>query len=59
VPSDRDIPKAVNQGQAIVQAKPRSDVAKAYRRLAGMYETTPTRKASRRRLRLRRATREG
>ncbi|MGH3058148.1 MAG: AAA family ATPase [Gaiellaceae bacterium] len=38
VPSDRDIPRSVNQGTPIVVAKSRSDAAKAFRSLAAMYE---------------------
>jgi pilus assembly protein CpaE len=35
VPSDRDIPRAVNEGKPIVIAKPQSEAAQAFRRLAG------------------------
>ena len=38
VPSDRDIPRSVNQGTPIVVAKARSDAAKAFRSLAALYE---------------------
>jgi pilus assembly protein CpaE len=38
VPSDRDIPRAVNEGTPIVMAKNRSDAAKAFRTLAGFYD---------------------
>jgi len=37
VPSDREIPRAVNEGQPIVLAKSRSDSAKAFNRLAALY----------------------
>ena len=37
VPSDRDIPRSINEGQPIVRAKPRSEAAKAFRSLASMY----------------------
>jgi pilus assembly protein CpaE len=37
VPSDRDIPSAVNEGTPITLAKPRSDAAKAFRSLADFY----------------------
>jgi MinD-like ATPase involved in chromosome partitioning or flagellar assembly len=37
VPSDREIPRAVNEGQPIVLAKSRSDAAKAFNRLAALY----------------------
>src|SRR6185503_12718272 len=40
VPSDRDIPRAVNSGQPLVQLKPRSDVAASFRELASMYTST-------------------
>ena len=49
VPSDRDIPTAVNQGQAIVQAKPRSNAARAYRQLAAMYQPPASVASARRR----------
>jgi pilus assembly protein CpaE len=38
VPSDRDIPRSVNQGTPIVLSKSRSDAAKAFRSLAALYE---------------------
>jgi pilus assembly protein CpaE len=34
VPSDRDIPRAVNEGKPILVAKPQSEAAQAYRKLA-------------------------
>jgi pilus assembly protein CpaE len=37
VPSDRDIPSAVNEGTPITLAKPRSEAAKAFRTLAAFY----------------------
>jgi pilus assembly protein CpaE len=37
VPSDRDIPSAVNEGTPITLAKPRSEAAKAFRSLADFY----------------------
>jgi pilus assembly protein CpaE len=37
VPSDRDIPSAVNEGTPITLAKPRSEAAKAFRTLADFY----------------------
>jgi len=37
VPSDREIPRAVNEGVPIVQAAPRSDAAAAFRKLASLY----------------------
>jgi pilus assembly protein CpaE len=51
VPSDRDVPRAVNSGQPPVISKPRSDVAAAYRSLAESYaagSTIDTKKRSRR-----------
>jgi pilus assembly protein CpaE len=37
VPSDRDIPRSINEGTPVVLAKGRSEAAKAFRTLAGMY----------------------
>jgi pilus assembly protein CpaE len=37
VPSDREIPRAVNEGVPIILAKPDSEAARAFRRLAAMY----------------------
>lgn len=37
IPSDRDIPRSVNQGEPIVRSKSRSDPAKAFRTLTSMY----------------------
>ena len=43
VPSDRDIPRSVNEGQPIVGAKPRSDAARAFQALAtGYLKPDPT-----------------
>jgi len=52
VPSHRDVVRSINEGMPIVQARPRSDVARAFRALAAGYLGTPT--PRRRRLRLRR-----
>jgi pilus assembly protein CpaE len=42
VPSDREIPRSVNEGTPIVAAKARSEAAKAFRRLAALYDgSTP------------------
>jgi pilus assembly protein CpaE len=44
VPSDRDIPRAVNEGTPIIVAKQRSEAAKAFASLAALYvggETPP------------------
>jgi pilus assembly protein CpaE len=38
VPSDREIPRALNEGTTIVTAKPDSEPARAFRRLAHAYE---------------------
>jgi pilus assembly protein CpaE len=38
VPSDREIPRALNEGVTIMSAKPDSDASKAFRRLARDYE---------------------
>ncbi|MET0937841.1 MAG: P-loop NTPase [Gaiellaceae bacterium] len=48
VPSDRDIPRSVNEGKPIVLAGRRSEAAKAYRRLASTYETRDETPAKRR-----------
>jgi pilus assembly protein CpaE len=37
VPSDRDIPRSINEGVPVVLAKGRSDAAKSFRTLAAMY----------------------
>jgi pilus assembly protein CpaE len=41
VPSDREIPRSVNEGTPIVAAKPQSGAAKAFRSLADRYAKTP------------------
>jgi pilus assembly protein CpaE len=42
VPSDRDIPRSVNEGTPIVLSKPQSEAAEAFRRLAtSLIETEP------------------
>jgi pilus assembly protein CpaE len=38
VPSDRDIPRSINEGRPIVLAKEKSEAARAFRSLAGIYE---------------------
>ena len=40
VPSNRDIPRAVNEGMAIVTVDPKSEAARAFRALAGLYRHT-------------------
>ncbi len=41
IPSDREIPRAVNEGVPIVQARPQSVPAEAFRQLASMFTSTP------------------
>jgi pilus assembly protein CpaE len=41
VPSDREIPRSINEGTPIVAAKPQSGAAKAFRGLAERYAKTP------------------
>jgi pilus assembly protein CpaE len=41
VPSDREIPRSVNEGTPIVAARPASGAAKAFRTLADRYAKTP------------------
>jgi pilus assembly protein CpaE len=38
VPSDRDIPRSINEGMPIVMAKDRSEAASAFRKLASFYD---------------------
>jgi pilus assembly protein CpaE len=38
VPSDRDIPRSINEGAPIVLTKDKSEAARAFRALAGMYD---------------------
>jgi pilus assembly protein CpaE len=47
VPSDRDVPRLVNQGTALIEGKPRSDGARAYRRLAELVSVAGTGPVSR------------
>jgi pilus assembly protein CpaE len=46
VPSHRDIARSVNEGKPVVQARPRSDVARAFRTLADHYAGRPAAKSS-------------
>ena len=39
VPSDREIPRAVNEGVPIVLARPESDASAAFRDLADFYDS--------------------
>jgi pilus assembly protein CpaE len=41
IPSDREIPRSVNEGTPIVAARPSSGAAKAFRSLADRYAKTP------------------
>jgi pilus assembly protein CpaE len=41
IPSDREIPRSINEGTPIVAAKPQSGAAKAFRNLAERYAKTP------------------
>ncbi len=41
IPSDREIPRSINEGTPIVAAKPQSGAAKAFRALADRYAKTP------------------
>jgi pilus assembly protein CpaE len=41
IPSDRDIPRSVNEGKPIVTAHERSEAAKAFRELAAFYSFVP------------------
>ena len=42
VPSDREIPRSVNEGVPIVTSQPQSDAAVAFRQLAAFYTGTET-----------------
>jgi len=46
VPSHRDIARSVNEGKPVVQSRPRSDVARAFRTLADHYVGKPAAKSS-------------
>jgi pilus assembly protein CpaE len=46
VPSHRDIARSVNEGKPVVLARPRSDVARAFRTLADFYAGRPAAKSS-------------
>jgi pilus assembly protein CpaE len=41
IPSDREIPRSINEGTPIVASRERSDAAKAFNKLAGLYARTP------------------
>jgi pilus assembly protein CpaE len=43
VPSDREIPRSVNEGTPVVASRERSDAAKAFRELAERYAKAPVR----------------
>jgi pilus assembly protein CpaE len=42
VPSDREIPRSVNEGTPIVASRERSEAAKAFQKLADLYTKTPS-----------------
>jgi pilus assembly protein CpaE len=46
IPSDREIPRSINEGTPIVAAKPQSGAAKAFRGLAERYAKTPAPKSA-------------
>jgi pilus assembly protein CpaE len=46
IPSDREIPRSINDGPPIVAAKPQSGAAKAFRNLAERYAKTPVPKSA-------------
>src|SRR3954452_4261286 len=46
VPSHRDIARSVNEGKPVVLARPKSDVARAFRTLADFYAGRPAAKSS-------------
>jgi len=48
VPSDREIPRSVNEGTPIVASRERSDAAKAFQQLADMYTKKPAVEATQR-----------
>ena len=53
VPSDRDIPRSINEGMPIVMAKDKSEAARAFRKLASLYEpVNPASTNGKRRIRL-------
>jgi pilus assembly protein CpaE len=41
VPSDRDVPRSINEGEPIIASRKRSSVAAAYRALASIYVSGP------------------
>jgi pilus assembly protein CpaE len=51
VPSHRDVVRSVNEGAPIVQSRPRTEAARAFRALAELYIGAAPREKSRRRLR--------
>jgi pilus assembly protein CpaE len=51
VPSDRDIPRSVNEGNPIITYKPQSEAAEAFRRLAASFVATESSERVGRRLR--------
>jgi pilus assembly protein CpaE len=57
VPSDRDVPRSVNEGRPIVLTKAKSETARAFRALASLYEQRANGSSSQGRLRLLRGRR--
>jgi pilus assembly protein CpaE len=48
VPSHRDVARSVNEGSPIVSSRSRSEAARAFQRLAAIYEGRPARRSARR-----------
>jgi pilus assembly protein CpaE len=48
VPSHRDVARSVNEGSPIVSSRSRSEAARAFQRLAAIYEGRPARRGARR-----------
>ena len=48
VPSHRDVARSVNEGSPVVMSRPRSDAARAFQRLATIYEGRPAKRSGRR-----------
>jgi len=48
VPSHRDVARSVNEGVPVVTSRSRSDAARAFERLAAMYEGNPVKRSRRR-----------
>ena len=48
VPSHRDVTRSVNEGEPVVTSRSRSDAARAFDRLATIYEGKPAKRSGRR-----------